>query len=155
MRIGSFMAGLYQDQPDVLDQTPPPTAPDGVIIPEYQPIRGEVAGNPSTFVAHGVGFDTIGNYPTTYQGPDQSSQIFNNDLFGLGADIANPARSADGYGMQGPGTPELAINAPRQGAILDSRVIIHLGVGPGIPVALLAIIAGFLYLTRGRGRAAA
>lgn len=151
LRIGSVMTGLYQDQRDVIDGTPPKTAPDGQVQPEYLP-RGELAGAPSSFVAHGIGMDTIGGYPTTSPyGHDTSANVNSDNMFGLGADIANPARSRDGYGLREAGTPEQAINAPRQGAILDSRGIVHLGIGPGIPLAIFAIIAGYLYLTRHKG----
>jgi hypothetical protein len=152
LSIGSTLAGLYQDQPDSINGTPPPTAPDGAITPEYQPVRGELAGAPSSFVAHGIGMDTIGNYPTSSPyGPDASAEVNSDNLFGLGADIASPARSRDGYGLRGAGTPEQAINAPKQGAILDSRGIVHLGIGPGVPLAMLAIVAGYLYLSRHKG----
>ena len=142
-QIGSPLVGLYQDQPRSVDATPPPQASDGAYEPEYG-IPATIAGDTSTFIAHGVSVDDLGSFP----GGARASQI-QPDL--TGPQIVNPARSRDGYTLQGPGTPEPAINAPRQGAILDSRGIIHLGIGPGIPLALVAIIAGYLYLSRHKG----
>lgn len=151
LSLGSVMTGLYQDQRDVINGTPPDTAPDGAVAPETGWTGGEIAGDPSGFLAHGVGYDTIGGYPTPGGERDASSGIRNADLFGLGASIANPARARDGFGLQMPGTPEQAINAPRQGPILDQNGIVHLGFGPGIPLALIAIIAGFVFLTYHKG----
>jgi hypothetical protein len=141
--VAQFDIGLYQDTRDVLDQTAPPTAPDGVIIPEFGN-AATIAGKPSSFTAHGASTDYLGSYP----GGARASQI-EPDL--TGPQLVSPARSADGYGMLGAGTPEPAINAPKQGAILDSRGYVHLGIGPAVPLALVAIIAGALYLTRHKG----
>ena len=141
--MAQFAVGLYQDSRDVLDQTAPPTAPDGVIIPETG-VAATIAGKPSGIVAHGASINDLGSFP----GGARASQI-QPDL--TGPQLVSPARSADGYGLRGPGTPEPAINAPRQGPILDSRGFVHLGVGPAVPLALVAIIAGALYLTRHKG----
>lgn len=135
--------GRYQDSRDVVDQTPPATAPDGTIAPEHG-VAATIAGAPSRFMAHGVSTDTMGSYP----GGARASQIVP-DL--TGPQLVSPAHAADGFGMRKAGTPELAWYQPRQGPIIDSHGIIHLGIGPGIPLALVAVIAGALYLTRHKG----
>ena len=142
--IGSFLTGLYQDQPVQFSPTPPPEAPDGAIEREGDIRTNEIAGTASTFVAHGVGIDSMGSYP----GAGRASQI-PTDL--NGPQIVSPARTGDGYHLREAGTPEPALYAPKRGPILDSRGYVHLGIGPAVPIALLAIVAGALYLLKSKG----
>ena len=148
------MAGVMQNgmQDDPLTNfrpfvsaTPPPTASDAAYTPEG-PLRGTIAGDPATFVAHGVSVNDLGAFP----GGARASQI-RPDL--TGPDITAHARAGDGYGLQGPGTPELAIGAPQQGPKLDQLGYLRLGVGPAIPIVLIFGVLGVWLWTQGGRRA--
>ena len=120
------------------DGTPPPTASDHPIEPEFG-IPGTVARDPSTFVSHGIGGDTLGSYP----GGGRSTLI---PSMLAGPQIVSPARTSDGQGLQGPGTPEPALNGPQRGAAIEYGRI-DLGWGPLIPLALVVVLGGYYLLT--------
>jgi hypothetical protein len=137
--IGSGVSAALQG----FDATPPPTASDASYAPGDQ-VEGTIAGQPSTFVAHGVNVNDLGSFP----GGARASQI-TPDL--TGPQIVNPARTGDGYRLLGAGTPELVQGQPKQGSILDkldAYGVMHLGVGPGIPLVLLVVIGAVFLWTR-------
>ena len=145
--IGSGVSASLQFQ--AFDATPPPTASDAAYVPEAE-LYGTIADHPSGFTAHGVSVNDLGAYP----GGARASQIVP-DL--TGPQLVSPARAGDGYGLRGAGTPEPMQGQPPQGAILDKLDqygIVHLGIGPGIPIVLLLLVgAAFVWTQRGRGRA--
>lgn len=130
----------------IVDATPPPTASDAAYVPYDEPLAGTIAGEPDWFTSHGVSVNDLGSFP----GGARASQI-TPDL--TNPQLVNRARARDMVPLIGPGTPEPAMGAPSQGAILDHLDdfgVIRLGIGPAVPVLLLAIVAGYwLYSQRG------
>lgn len=125
--------------------TPPDTASDAPYQPLDEPLEGTIAGQPDLFTSHGVGLDSLGQRTGAGQPASQISP-----------DLINPAaiNFGTGYQLQKAGTPEQAINMPKQGAILDTWKaldrygVVHLGVGPAIPLVLVAAVAGVWLWTR-------
>lgn len=131
--------GLYQDRVRFVDATPPAESTNAPTEPGYV-LPGMVAGDPSTFVAHGVSTDYLGSYP----GGARASQI-EPDL--TGPQLVSPAKTRDGYGLRGAGTPEQAQNGPDIGPV---RRAWEDSFGH-VPIMLLVVAAGAWFLTQHKG----
>ena len=127
--------------------TPPKQASDAAYTPLDKPLAGTIANHPEAFTAHGVSVDDLGSFVH----PRGISSQIPTDLAVVGSEIVAHARGRNGYGLQGPGTPELTIGAPQQGPKLDQLGFVRLGIGPAIPVVLLAAVLGvWLWINGGR-----
>jgi len=131
------------------DGTPPPTASDAPYVPEAD-LEGTIADAPSGFVAHGVSVNDLGAFPES-EAPAYSRAALTSQIASplRTTSVVNPARSADGYGLLGAGTPELMQGQPVNGPVLAYRDwagrlpggVVRLGIGPAVPMALLVVVA--------------